>query len=93
MIAELAGRLVFIALSSLAVVMAGGGMAFLRRPVGAIYLMLWVLWWAVTFLGRRRGARSEYDRTQRVLVTVSGFLSVPTLILAPSWEYARFSGP
>ncbi len=93
LIAQLAGRLVYIVLSSMLITIVGGGTTFLRRPVGAIYLLLWALWWAVTFLGRRRGARSDYDRTQRAIVTISGFLSVPTLILAPPWEYAHLAGP
>lgn len=68
-------------------------MAFIRRPVGTLYLALWVVWWLVTALGRRRGVPSAYDRRQRMMVIAYSLVSVPLLIVAPPWEYAHFTGP
>ena len=93
MIKMLAGRFVFIAASCVIVVVAGGGADFLRRPVGALYLALWVVWWLVTSLGRQFGTPSTYDRTQRVLVMALSSVSMPLLIVGPPWDYARFAGP
>lgn len=87
------GRLAFIAASCVIIVIAGGGVSFLRRPVGALYLALWLVWWLVTSLGRQIGAPSAYDRTQRVIVLALSFVSVPLLIVGPPWEYAHFAGP
>jgi len=88
----LIGRLVFIAASSVFVVVAGGGVAFILRPVGALYVALWVVWWLVT-AGRQRGVISAYDRSQRVIVTALSIVTVPVLIVALPWEYAYFAGP
>ena len=57
-----------------------------------MYLILWLVWWSATFLGRRRGEATVYDKGQKLLVTLSGLFSVPFLILVPSWEYVHFSG-
>ncbi len=89
----LIGRFIFIAASCVIIVVAGGGTAFIHRPVGALYLAFWVVWWVVTSLGRQIGAPSVYDRTQRVLVIAISFVSVPLLIAAPPWEYAHLAGP
>jgi len=89
----LIGRFVFIAASCVIIVVAGGGTAFLRRPVGTLYLAFWVVWWVVTSLGRQIGAPSAYDKTQRLIVIISSVVSVPLLTVAPPWEYARFAGP
>lgn len=89
----LIGRLIFIAASCVIIVVAGGGVAFIHRPVGTLYLALWVAWWVVTSLGRQSGAPSAYDRTQRVIVMAMSFVSVPLLIVGPPWEYAHFTGP
>lgn len=90
---RLIGRFIFIAASCAIIVIAGGGVAFIRRPVGALYLALWVVWWLVTSLGRQIGAPSAYDKTQRVIVIAISFVSVPLLVVAPPWEYAHFAGP
>lgn len=87
------GRGVFILGSAWLIVLAGGGSSFLRRPVGIVYLALWVVWWVATFAGRRRGETTPYDRNQHAIVVVTGSVTVPLLILAPSWEYAHFAGP
>ena len=68
-------------------------MSFIRRPVGAVYVALWIVWWVVTSLGRQTGAPSGYDRTQRVIVMAMSLVSVPLLIVGPPWEYAHLAGP
>ncbi len=89
---HLIGRLIFIAISCLIIILAGGGVAFVRRPVGVTYLALWVAWWIVLALGRRRGVPSEYDRKQRVIVSL-GTAALAVVIIASPWEYAHFAGP
>ena len=87
------GYLVFIAVSSVLVVLAGGGLPFLWRPVGVIYLGLWVMWWMVRFVGMQRGVRSTYDQKQRRMVVLSASAVIPLLVIAPPWEYAHLAGP
>ncbi len=89
----LIGRFIFIAASCVIIIVAGGGITFLHRPVGVAYLVLWVVWWLVTALGRQIGTPSAYDRSQRVMVIASGLVTVPLLIFMPPWEYAHFVGP
>ncbi|MCC7352169.1 MAG: hypothetical protein IT330_00325, partial [Anaerolineae bacterium] len=93
MAATLVGRIIFIAATCVVIVIAGGGARFLLRPVGAVYLALWVLWWLATALGRQAGVASAYDRTQRAGVIALSIVSVPLLVAAPPWEYAHFTGP
>lgn len=90
---NITGRLIYLAGTSLAIFFAGGGQSFIRKPVGIIYLTLWNIWWMVTFLGRQRGRQTQYDLGKNWLVILSGFISVPFLILVPAWEYAGFTGP
>lgn len=87
------GRVVFLLLTSIVIILAGKGLKFLSDPVGIIYLVLWNIWWTVTFLGRRQGQETKYDKGQRALVLVVSVVSVPWLIIAPPWEYIRFNGP
>ncbi len=87
------GRLVYLAGTSLIIVLAGGGAKFYRSPLGAAYLCLWNIWWIITFLGRQRGEETPFDKGQKWLVILSGSVSVPFLIIVPPWEYACFSGP
>lgn len=89
---RLVGLLVFIILCCAIIAAVGGGLAFLRRPVGAIYLVLWVVWWLLIAVGRQRGAPSAYDRSQRVTLAL-GIVALVGFILVPPWEYAHFSGP
>jgi len=84
--------LVSIAIFSVIVVALGGGAAFIRRPVGALYVALWVVWGLVTALGRGRGVASLYDKSQRVFTAVGGPIMIGLIVAAP-WEYARFAGP
>ena len=92
-ILKVSGRIVYLVLTSLVIIIAGKGDAFLRDPVGIIYLVLWNVWWAVTFLGRRQGRETRYDKGQRALVLAVSLISVPWLIIAPPWEYSSFKGP
>ncbi len=94
------GRLIFLTAADVVALAAGNGgrhgteeVPFLARPVGAVYLVLWTVWWAVTFLGRRSGVRSAEDRGQRWLVLLLGVVLVPTLVFLPPWEYAHLPGP
>ncbi len=87
------GQIVFTFATCAAVVIAGGGLSFLERPVGIAYLTLWFLWWLVAAIGRTRGVTSVYDRTQRILMPVFYVLLLVGLIIAVPWEYAHFNRP
>lgn len=89
---RLVGLLVFTLLCCVLIVVAGGGWAFLQRPLGVAYLGLWFVWWLLIAVGRQRGAPSAYDRSQRVILAL-GIAALVGFILVPPWEYARFSGP
>jgi protein-S-isoprenylcysteine O-methyltransferase Ste14 len=82
----------FAAGSAAALAGAGGGWAFLRKPVGAVFVALWLIWWGALILGRRRGRASRYNPAQRFIVA-SGAGMLLMLMLLPPWEYARLSGP
>ncbi len=84
--------LFFVLLCCIAIVLAGGGWAFLQRPVGALYLALWAVWWLLIAVGRQRGVRSTYNRSQRVIYAL-GIVALLGLVLGPPWEYAHLSGP
>jgi protein-S-isoprenylcysteine O-methyltransferase Ste14 len=92
MIARLIGVLIFATMTCVVIVVAGGGEAFLRRPVGVTYLALWAVWWLAIALGRRRGAPSAYDRSQRTIVAL-GVVALVGLIVVTPWEYAHLAGP
>jgi protein-S-isoprenylcysteine O-methyltransferase Ste14 len=87
----LAIRFVLIVLCS-AIIALAGGVSFVLRPVGAIYLTLWIAWLLVVALGRERGARSSYDRTQRTFLALSGIIMLVLLTLPP-WEYMHLTDP
>lgn len=94
MIKRLLGQIVFIAGSGAIIVLAGGGVTFLRRPVGVVYLVLWAVWFLATALGRQWGGPSSYDQKQRLFITIAvAVFTVPVLVVAPPWEYAHFTGP
>ncbi|NTW72912.1 MAG: isoprenylcysteine carboxylmethyltransferase family protein [Eubacteriaceae bacterium] len=90
---DVLGRLFYIISTSLMIIFAGGGKSFINKPVGVIYLILWILWWVITFIGRQRGEDTKYDKGQKMIVTISGIVSVPFLIIVPSWEYSFGYGP
>lgn len=71
------GRFVYIISTSLIIIIAGGGISFLNKPVGIIYLILWILWWVITFIGRQRGEDTKYDKGQKLLVNITGIISIP----------------
>ena len=74
------------------VIALGGGVAFIRQPVGALYLVLWFAWGFVTALGRQRGVASTYERRQRIFTALGGPIMIAIIVVAP-WEYANFAGP
>lgn len=87
------GRLIYILVTSMVILLVGGGPAFLNKSIGACYLILWILWWTVTFIGRRKGEDTVYDKGQKMLVIISAIVSIPFLIYIPVWEYSDFEGP
>ena len=89
---RLVGLLFFIVLCCAAIVIAGGGRTFLQRPVGAIYLGLWIFWWLLIAVGRQRGVPSAYDRSQQMILAL-GIVALVGLVVVPPWEYAHLSGP
>lgn len=93
LISAILGRLVYIVATSMVILLAGGGPAFLNKPIGACYLILWILWWTVTFIGRRKGEDTIYNKGQKMLVIISDIISIPFLIYIPVWEYSNFQGP
>jgi len=86
------GLLFFALVCCVVIVLVGGGWAFLQRPVGVGYLVLWSLWWLLIAVGRQRGVPSTYDRSQRLILAL-GIAALVGLIVLPPWEYAHFSGP
>ncbi|WP_160319151.1 methyltransferase family protein [Youngiibacter fragilis] len=90
---EISGRIVYLVLTSLIIAIAGKWNYFLRDPAGIAYLVLWNLWWIVTFIGRRQGKETKYDKGQRAIVLVVSIISIPWLIIVPPWEYSSFDGP
>lgn len=89
-VALLVTRFIFIAILSTISAIAGG-VDFLQRPVGVIYLVLFTIWMIVTVLGRKIGSISTYNRSQRLIITLGSLALIP-LLIAP-WEYNHFSGP
>ena len=87
------GRLISLAIFCAVTVAAGGGITFIQKPVGAIYLLLWLLWAGTTMLWRKEGVVSSYDKNQLIGLTVLGIIAIPALLVGPPWEYANFTGP
>jgi protein-S-isoprenylcysteine O-methyltransferase Ste14 len=85
------GRIAFAIISSIVIVIVGGGSSFLSKPVGMLYLLLWGIYWLVQAT-RQTGEQSIYDKQQRV-VYASGVIVVPILIGAVPYEYIHFNGP
>lgn len=86
------GLLVFAAICDALIIVAGGGISFLRCPVGIAYLVLWSVWWVAIALGRQRGVASRHDRGQRGIL-ILGIVALGGLIVGPPWEYTHGSGP
>lgn len=53
---------------------------------------MWIAWLSVVALGRERGVRSGYDRSQRAFLALSGIIML-VLLIVPPWEYAHLTGP
>lgn len=85
------GRILFAFISALVVAFSGGGFDFICRPVGAVYLGLWIVYWLVQ-VNRQRGEPSEFDRKQRIAY-YAGVVYIPVLLVVPPWEYTNLSGP
>ena len=83
LIMNIFGRLLYLAGTSLAICFFSEGQNFIRKPLGIVYLILWNIWWTVTFLGRQTGRQTQYDPGRNWLVILSGIISVPFLILIP----------
>lgn len=86
-------RWIFVFALFFIIMFSGGGVAFITKPLGAIYTALWIIWMSATMILRREGVRSEYDIKQRVVLIVSGIISIFVLLIAPPWEYVHFGGP
>jgi protein-S-isoprenylcysteine O-methyltransferase len=85
-------RLVFTVASSVIIVIIGGGLDFIQRPLGAIYLALWLVWGLSIALLRQRGVISSYDNSQKVVGGILAAILV-VLVIVPPWEYSHFVGP
>lgn len=86
------GLLIWTVLCDGIIVAAGGGLSFLRRPVGLIYLVLWNAWWLAIAWGRPAGVASTYNRSQRRIM-ILGVVALLGLIAGPPYEYAHLNGP
>ena len=73
-------------------VILAGGVAFLSRPLGAAFVVLWMSWGVVLAWGRRSGSTSSHEARQRPIIVISGTLSFGAIILAP-WEHMSYGGP
>jgi len=84
-------RSVLIGLSAVLIIIAGGGVAFVQRPVGAAYAALWMAMWVVTAIWRKRGSPSP-GREHLIILSLGGVGMLALMILIP-WEYMNFDGP
>ncbi|MBN1324159.1 MAG: isoprenylcysteine carboxylmethyltransferase family protein [Methanotrichaceae archaeon] len=89
---HLLARLLASGTVSLLAALAGGGLSFIGRPLGAAYVIMLFLWMATVSATRSTGEESSYDRRQRPFYAM---LSVIFLLLffLPPWEYAHLEGP
>jgi protein-S-isoprenylcysteine O-methyltransferase Ste14 len=87
----LIGRLVFGAITCVIVIVLAGGWTFLKRPFGAIYIGLLLLW-MITAIGRRRGVNSAYEQSQSMIYALLGVIYFTVFFVAPL-EYSHYSGP
>lgn len=75
-----------------AMALLAGGITFLSDPLGAAFILLWLLWGVAIASGRGRGEASIHEKKQHSIVALSGLLSFPLMMLAP-WEHVTFGGP
>ena len=89
---RLAGQFLTVFVTDAVIYYAGGQMALLRRPVGAIYLALWTAWMVATVLGRKRGVPSPHE--EKVWArTLGGVVAFVVLLWVGPWEYSHLNGP
>jgi protein-S-isoprenylcysteine O-methyltransferase Ste14 len=91
MIKAVIGKIVFIIITNIIIIFAGGGVDFINTAVGKCYLILWTLWWTLSLIGRQSGVQSSYDNRQKYAVKLFSIISVPILVIAPPFEYSRFA--
>ncbi|MCX6775497.1 MAG: isoprenylcysteine carboxylmethyltransferase family protein [Candidatus Micrarchaeota archaeon] len=87
------GRVISLLILCIVTAAAGGGITFIQKPVGVIYLFLWLLWAGATMLWRKEGVKSTHNKNQLIGLAVLGIITVPALLIGPPWEYANFTGP
>jgi protein-S-isoprenylcysteine O-methyltransferase Ste14 len=80
------------AIMGVAMALLAGGITFLSDPLGAAFIVLWLLWGVAIASGRGRGEALIHEKKQHSIVALSGLLSFPLMILAP-WEHVTFGGP
>ncbi|MBU0686844.1 MAG: isoprenylcysteine carboxylmethyltransferase family protein [Candidatus Margulisbacteria bacterium] len=71
---------------------AGGGISFILKSLGVLYLYTWAIWFLVIISYRAKGSPSKYHRQQTLILTLSSMIMVPFIIIPP-WEFSQFSGP
>lgn len=72
-----------------AIILAGGGLSFLQRPMGIPLVCLWEIWW----ISMRWSLKQSPSISQHPLVSYVNSWALLLLIIAPPWEYIRFHGP
>jgi protein-S-isoprenylcysteine O-methyltransferase Ste14 len=80
------------AIIAVAMALLAGGITFLSDPLGAAFIILWLLWGVTIASGRGRGEASIHEKKQHKIVAVSGLVCFPLMMLAP-WEHVTFGGP
>jgi protein-S-isoprenylcysteine O-methyltransferase len=86
--------MVALAVFCMGTVAAGGGLSFVQKPVGVLYLFLWLVWAGMTTLWSEEGGASSYDKNQFLGLVVLGiFVLLPAFVIGQPWEYANFTGP
>ncbi|OQA48660.1 MAG: hypothetical protein BWY46_01264 [Firmicutes bacterium ADurb.Bin300] len=91
MIKVLIGRIIFIISTNIIIILVGGGADFINKAVGKCYLILWTIWWILSFAGRQGGVLSAHDDKQKKAVKLFSIISVPILVIVPPLELSRFS--
>lgn len=90
--ARRAAQAMFLVLSILLIVLAGG-VELATRPVGLAFLIVWTALALSTAALRLPGTPSRYDRSQIVQRTVLGVGGFLVLLVVGPWEYTHLDGP
>jgi protein-S-isoprenylcysteine O-methyltransferase len=77
---------------SVIIVLLGGGLDFVRQPIGVLYLVLWGVYNSLRHWGVRGGVASADDKNQRTFWSLGRPIMIAIVVVAP-WEYANFAGP